>query len=55
MEIITKIANKLNWTPDETFATGIRKTVKWYLENTVWCNRVKDGSYHGERLGVIKL
>jgi dTDP-glucose 4,6-dehydratase len=51
----TKIANKLNWTPDETFATGIRKTVEWYLENTVWCNRVKDGSYHGERLGVIKL
>ena len=50
----TKIANELSWTPDETFATGIRKTVEWYLENSIWCNRVKDGSYQGERLGVIK-
>ena len=50
----TKIANELSWTPEETFATGIRKTVEWYLENSVWCNRVKDGSYQGERLGVIK-
>jgi dTDP-glucose 4,6-dehydratase len=43
----TKIANELNWTPDETFATGIKKTVEWYLENTVWCDHVKDGSYQG--------
>jgi len=50
----TKIADKLNWIPDETFATGIKKTVEWYLENTVWCERVKDGSYQGERLGVVK-
>jgi len=50
----TKIANELNWTPDETFATGIRKTIKWYLENRVWCDRVKDGSYQGERLGILK-
>jgi len=50
----TKIANKLNWTPDETFATGIRKTVEWYLKNTIWFDRVKDGSYQGERLGVLK-
>jgi dTDP-glucose 4,6-dehydratase len=49
-----KIANELNWTPDETFATGIKKTVQWYLENTAWCDRVKDGSYQGERLGAIK-
>ena len=47
----TKIANELSWTPDETFATGIRKTVEWYLENSIWCERVKDGSYQGERLG----
>jgi len=51
----TKIDKELNWTPDETFATGIKKTVEWYLENTVWCDRVKDGSYQGERLGVIGL
>ena len=50
----TKIANELSWTPDETFATGIRKTVEWYLENSIWCDRVKEGSYQGERLGVIE-
>ncbi|SEH92359.1 dTDP-D-glucose-4,6-dehydratase [Bathymodiolus azoricus thioautotrophic gill symbiont] len=50
----SKIKNELNWTPDETFATGIRKTIKWYLANATWCKRVKDGSYQGERLGVIK-
>ena len=50
----TKISNELNWTPDETFATGIRKTVEWYLENAIWCDRVKDGSYQGERLGVLQ-
>ena len=50
----SKIENELSWTPDETFATGIRKTVEWYLENSIWCDRVKDGSYQGERLGVIE-
>jgi len=50
----TKIDKELNWTPDETFATGIKKTVEWYLKNTVWCDRVKDGSYQGERLGVME-
>ena len=50
----TKIANELGWTPEETFETGIQKTVQWYLENQIWCDRVKDGSYQGERLGVIK-
>jgi len=50
----TKIADELKWIPDETFATGIKKTVEWYLENTIWCDRVKDGSYQGERLGVVK-
>ena len=51
----TKISNALGWTPDETFTTGIKKTVHWYLDNNIWCDRVKDGSYQGERLGVIKL
>jgi len=50
----TKIANELGWAPEETFETGIQKTVQWYLENQIWCDRVKDGSYQGERLGVIK-
>jgi len=51
----SKIADELNWTPDESFATGIRKTIDWYLGNVGWCERVQDGSYKGERLGVIKL
>jgi dTDP-glucose 4,6-dehydratase len=49
----SKIADELNWTPNETFETGIRKTVEWYLNNQVWCERVQDGSYMRERLGLI--
>ncbi len=48
-----KIERELGWTPRETFESGIRKTVQWYLDNQVWCDHVKDGSYQGERLGVI--
>ena len=48
----TKIQNELGWTPTETFDTGIRKTVEWYLNNLDWCHRVQDGSYQRERLGV---
>jgi dTDP-glucose 4,6-dehydratase len=51
----TKITKELSWKPDVTFASGIKKTVEWYLENRNWCDRVKDGSYQGERLGVTKL
>lgn len=47
-----KIARDLNWTPQETFDSGLRKTVIWYLENQQWWQRVRDGSYSGERLGV---
>ena len=48
----SKIANELNWTPTETFDSGIRKTVEWYLDNLDWCRRVQDGSYQRERLGA---
>ena len=48
----SKIANELNWTPTETFDSGIRKTVEWYLGNLEWCRRVQDGSYQRERLGA---
>ena len=48
----TKIKNDLGWTPEETFDSGIRKTVEWYLNNLEWCRRVQDGSYQRERLGV---
>lgn len=50
----TKIENELGWTPDETFETGIHKTVAWYLNNKSWCNNVQDGSYMRQRLGLIK-
>jgi len=49
----SKIARELDWTPAETFETGIRKTVEWYLNNETWWQRVLDGSYAGERLGSI--
>lgn len=41
----SKIARELNWTPRETFDSGIRKTVQWYLDNHAWCQHVQDGSY----------
>ena len=50
----SKISKELNWKPEETFATGIRKTIKWYIKNIYWCDRVMDGSYMGERLGLSK-
>jgi dTDP-glucose 4,6-dehydratase len=47
----SKIANELNWVPVETFETGLRKTVIWYLNNQTWSVRVLDGSYSLESLG----
>ncbi|WP_276972284.1 dTDP-glucose 4,6-dehydratase [Tatumella ptyseos] len=49
----SKIERELGWTPAETFESGIRKTVEWYLNNETWWQRVLDGSYAGERLGSI--
>ncbi|CAG0956550.1 dTDP-glucose 4,6-dehydratase [Gammaproteobacteria bacterium] len=48
----SKITRELGWQPQETFETGLRKTVQWYLANQDWTARVMDGSYRGERLGV---
>ncbi len=48
-----KIKNDLGWTPAETFETGIRKTVQWYLDNRDWWRHVQDGSYRRERLGLL--
>ncbi|UWS45733.1 dTDP-glucose 4,6-dehydratase [Klebsiella variicola] len=47
-----KIERDLGWVPQETFESGIEKTVHWYLNNTSWWQRVLDGSYAGERLGL---
>lgn len=48
----SKIARELGWTPAETFDTGLRKTVTWYLENSQWWQRVLSGDYRLERRGV---
>jgi len=48
----SKIQKVLGWKPQETFETGLRKTVQWYLDNQEWWQRVRDGSYRGERLGL---
>ena len=50
----SKIQNQLGWKPQESFETGLRKTVKWYLENNDWVERVMSGAYRGERLGLEK-
>ncbi|MDG0806703.1 dTDP-glucose 4,6-dehydratase [Pectobacterium brasiliense] len=47
-----KIERELGWRPEETFETGMRKTVSWYLNNEKWWRSVQDGSYAGERLGL---
>ncbi|SQH77486.1 dTDP-D-glucose-4,6-dehydratase [Shewanella benthica] len=48
----SKMSSELNWTPEETFETGLLKTIQWYLDNHQWCKHVQDGSYQRERLGV---
>jgi dTDP-glucose 4,6-dehydratase len=48
----SKMSQELNWQPKETFETGLRKTVEWYLANQTWCQHVQDGSYQRERLGI---
>lgn len=48
----SKIERELGWVPQETFESGIRKTVQWYLNNQSWWQQVLDGSYQGQRLGL---
>ena len=48
----SKIREQLGWQPQETFETGMRRTVQWYLEHREWCAQVKQGSYEGQRLGL---
>ena len=47
-----KIERELGWLPQETFTSGLRKTVQWYLDNQQWCQHVQDGSYQRQRLGA---
>jgi dTDP-glucose 4,6-dehydratase len=49
----SKLKRELDWEPKETFESGMRKTIEWYLANKEgWCQRVTDGSYRRERLGT---
>jgi dTDP-glucose 4,6-dehydratase len=49
----SKIAKDLDWVPQESFESGLEKTVEWYLNNKNWWSAVLDGSYQRERLGQI--
>lgn len=46
-----KISQQLSWQPKETFESGIRKTIIWYLNNLQWCQKIQENSYQRERLG----
>ena len=49
----SKIKNDLQWVPQETFESGIRKTIQWYLDNETWWRQIQDRPYNQERLGEI--
>jgi dTDP-glucose 4,6-dehydratase len=49
----SRIMTDLGWEPRETFESGLRKTVEWYLANRTWWERIRGGVYRGERLGVV--
>lgn len=49
----SKLSNELNWSPIETFESGIRKTIEWYLQNEEWWKDIQDNTYQQERLGVV--
>jgi dTDP-glucose 4,6-dehydratase len=48
----SKVRRELGWYPRETFETGLRKTVEWYLSNRSWWQEIRSVIYRGERLGV---
>ncbi|HKX10099.1 MAG TPA: dTDP-glucose 4,6-dehydratase [Stellaceae bacterium] len=47
----SKLRRELGWHPTETLATGLKKTVRWYLDNRAWWEPIRSGLYRGERLG----
>jgi dTDP-glucose 4,6-dehydratase len=48
----SKLMQDLHWRPSMDFESGLEQTVDWYLEHSEWIERVRDGSYQGERLGL---
>lgn len=51
----SRIEKELRWRPSETFETGLRKTIHWYLQNDMWSRPIREGRYHGERLGTFSF
>lgn len=49
----SKIERELGWRPQETFESGLRRTVQWYLDNETWWQTIRSGKYRGERLGRV--
>ena len=49
----SRIGRELGWSPRETFATGLRRTVQWYLDHEDWIRGIENGTYRGERLGTL--
>lgn len=49
----SKLQRELGWAPQQSFESGIALTIDWYLANQDWCARIRDGSYRGERLGLV--
>ena len=48
----SKIESELGWSAEETFESGLAKTIDWYLDNDWWWRPIREGSYAGERLGI---
>jgi dTDP-glucose 4,6-dehydratase len=48
----SKLMTELGWRPAVDFEGGLARTIDWYLDNSEWIGRVRDGSYQGERLGL---
>ena len=48
----SKFREEFGWAPQETFESGLTKTVRWYLDNRIWWERIRSGIYRGERLGL---
>jgi dTDP-glucose 4,6-dehydratase len=51
----SKMQCEFSWTPEETFETGLKKTIEWYLTNQTWCKHIQDGSYQRESLGLESM
>ncbi|MGE4351799.1 MAG: GDP-mannose 4,6-dehydratase, partial [Bdellovibrionales bacterium] len=49
----SKITQELGWRPQTSFSDGLYETVRWYINNQIWCNAIRARKYGGQRLGLI--